>query len=159
MSSGRINLDGFSSEPFQMFENLNIDNKNKYKNTGNIHASKISNLFFSQENIDYIQDKIVKEVYKKTNNKHLITKQNEDELIIVMKSIFLQNSRNYDSELQYQLNTLNKLVLDYCVPNVYTNLLQYLKYLEDITKEQYVMDRPQSVDIKGNKTLMRNHFI
>ena len=126
---------------------------------GNIHASKISNLFFSQENIDYIQDKIVKEVYKKTNNKHLITKQNEDELIIVMKSIFLQNSRNYDSELQYQLNTLNKLVLDYCVPNVYTNLLQYLKYLEDITKEQYVMDRPQSVDIKGNKTLMPNHFI
>ena len=101
----------------------------------------------------------MKEVYKKTNNKHLITKQNEDELIIVMKSIFLQNSRNYDSELQYQLNTLNKLVLDYCVPNVYTNLLQYLKYLEDITKEQYVMDRPQSVDIKGNKTLMPNHFI
>ena len=159
MSSGRINLDGFSSEPFQMFENLNIDNKNKYKNTGNIHASKISNLFFSQENIDYIQDKIVKEVYKKTNNKHLITKQNEDELIIVMKSIFLHNSRNYDSELQYQLNTLIKLVLDFCVPNVYTNLLQYLKYLEDITKEQYVMDRPQSVDIKGNKTLMPNHFI
>ena len=76
-----------------------------------------------------------------------------------MKSIFLQNARNNDNDLQYQIDELNKLVLGYCVNNVYVNLLQYVKYIDDITKETTVMDRPKSVDIKGNKTLMPNHFI
>ena len=52
-----------------------------------------------------------------------------------------------------------KNVLDYCVDNVYVNLLQYVKYIDDITKEQTVIDRPQNVDVKGNKTLMPNHFV
>ena len=37
--------------------------------------------------------------------------------------------------------------------------LQYVKYIDDITKEQVVIDRPQNVDVKGNKTLMPNHFV
>jgi len=50
-------------------------------------------------------------------------------------------------------------VLDYCVDNVYGNLQQYLKYIDDITKENTVLDMPQNVDIKGSKTLMPNYFI
>ena len=76
-----------------------------------------------------------------------------------MKSIYLQNSRNNDNEIQIQINYLNKLVLDYCVENVYVNLLQYVKYIDDITKEKVVLDRPQNVDVKGSKTLMPNYFV
>ena len=64
-----------------------------------------------------------------------------------------------DVDVQLQINILNKHVLDYCVNDVYTNLLQYVKYIDDITKEQVVIDRPQNVDVKGNKTLMPNHFV
>ena len=90
---------------------------------------------------------------------HKIGRQSEDELIIVMRSIYLQHGKNVDTNIDTQINILNELVLDYCVDNVYSNLLQHLQYIIDITKEQQVMDRPQSVDIKGEKTLMPNHFI
>jgi|TARA_B110000285_G_C14965695_1_gene533975 hypothetical protein len=157
--SARINLENCVSKPFDLYENLNISNTNKYSNTGNQQKSKLSNLYFSQANIDYLQNDIIRQVFEKSDGKYRINKQNEDELVIVMKSIFLQNARNNDNDLQYQIDELNKLVLGYCVNNVYVNLLQYVKYIDDITKETTVMDRPKSVDIKGNKTLMPNHFI
>ena len=158
-NSARINLGNCVSKPFQLYENLNVENKEKYLQTGNQQKSKLSELYFSQANIDYLQNQIIKQVYDKTNGKYKITKQNEDELIVVMKGIFLQNARNNDNNLQYQIDELNVLVLEYCVNNVYVNLLQYVKYIDDITKEQVIMDRPQNVDIKGSKTLMPNHFI
>lgn len=158
-NSARINLGNCVSKPFELYETMNVANKEKYGNTGNQQKSKLSDLYYSQANIDYLQDEIVRQVFEKSDGKYRIAKQNEDELIIVMKSIFLQNARNSDIDLQYQIDGLNKLVLDYCVDNVYVNLLQYVKYIDDITKEQTVMDRPQNVDIKGSKTLMPNHFI
>jgi hypothetical protein len=158
-NSARINLEKCVSKPFELYENMKVANKEKYGNTGNQQKSKLSDLYYSQANIDYLQDEIVRQVFEKSDGKYRIAKQNEDELMIVMKSIFLQNARNSDIDLQYQIDVLNKLVLDYCVDNVYVNLLQYVKYIDDITKEQTVMDRPQNVDIKGSKTLMPNHFI
>jgi len=157
--SARINLTNCKSKPFELYESLDVKNKEKYLNTGNQQRSNLSDAYFSQTNIDHLQDTIIRQIYKKTDGKYSIVKQKEDELVIVMKSIFIQNGRNNDENIQLQINELNKLVLNYCVGNVYTNLLQYVKYVDDITKENTVMDMPQNVDIKGSKTLMPNHFI
>ena len=157
--SARINLTNCVTNPFELYENLNVSNDNKYLNTGNQQRTKLSDMYYSQTNIDFLQNEIINQVYKKTSGKYRIVKQSEDELVIVMKSIFLQYARNSDVDVQLQIKTLNKYVLDYCVDNVYVNLLQYVKYIDDITKEQVVIDRPQNVDVKGNKTLMPNHFV
>jgi hypothetical protein len=157
--SGRIDLTNCISKPFERYENLNISNQTKYTNTGNFQTTKLSDMFFSLENIDHLQNKIIVGVYKKTDGKYKITKQSEDELVIVMKSIYLQYGKNNDTEIQMQINTLNKYVLDYCINDVYVNLQQYIKYIDDITKDQTVIDRPVNTDIKGNKTLMPNYFI
>ena len=157
--SARINLTNCVTNPFELYENLNVSNDNKYLNTGNQQRTKLSDMYYSQTNIDFLQNEIINQVYKKTSGKYRIVKQSEDELVIVMKSIFLQYARNSDVDIQLQINILNKHVLDYCVNDVYTNLLQYVKYIDDITKEQVVIDRPQNVDVKGNKTLMPNHFV
>ena len=157
--SARINLTNCKSKPFELYESLDVKNKEKYLNTGNQQRSNLSDAYFSQTNIDHLQDTIIRQIYKKTDGKYSIVKQKEDELVIVMKSIFIQNGRNNDENIQLQINELNKLVLNYCVGNVYTNLLQYVKYVDDITKENTVMDMSQNVDIKGSKTLMPNHFI
>ena len=128
-NSARINLGNCVSKPFELYESMNVANKEKYGNTGNQQKSKLSDLYYSQANIDYLQDEIVRQVFEKSDSKYRIAKQNEDELIIVMKSIFLQNARNSDVDLQYQIDILNKLILDYCVDNVYVNLLQYVNIL------------------------------
>ena len=157
--SARINLTNCVTNPFELYENLNVSNDEKYLNTGNQQRSKLSDMYYSQTNIDFLQNEIINQIYKKTSGKYRIVKQSEDELVIVMKSIYLQYARNSDVDIQLQINVLNKHVLDYCVDNVYVNLLQYVKYIDDITKEQTVIDRPQNVDVKGNKTLMPNHFV
>ena len=72
-------------------------------------------------------------MYEKTNKKHIIGRQSEDEIMIVMRSIYLQHGKNMNTLLETQVDILNNLVLDYCVDNIYTNLLQYLEYINDIT--------------------------
>jgi len=94
--SARINLTDCVSNPFELYENLNVSNQTKYTNTGNFQRTKLSEMFFSQENIDYLQNQIIVGVYKKTDGKYRVTKQSEDELVIVMKSIYLQYGRNND---------------------------------------------------------------
>jgi hypothetical protein len=157
--SSRINLEGFKSEPFNFYEHLNVNNENKFtKLTGTFHASTLSDLYFSQENMDYIQSSIISRVYDKTGKKHIVGKQSEDELSIIMRSIYLQHGKNYNYELDKQIDTLNEIVLDYCVNNVYGNLRQHFEYIKDITQEQPVLERPETTHIKGDKGLMPNHF-
>lgn len=157
--SSRINLDNFNSKPFNLYENLNVTNDSKFTNlNGTFSETSISKLYFSQENLDYLQSEIINRVYTKTNKKYQIGRQSDDELLIVMRSIYLQYGKNNNSNLDKQINNLNELVLDYCVDNVYTNLLQYYNYIDDITKDQPVLDRPETTNIKGEKSLMPNHF-
>ena len=157
--SSRINLDGYNSKPFQLFEDLNVNNDSKFnKLTGTFSGNKLSELYFSQENLDYIQTQIIARVYEKTLKRHVIGRQSDDELIIVMRSIYLQYGKNNNSDLDVQINILNELVLDYCVDNVYSNLIQHFEYINDITKDQPVLDMPQTTHIKGTKSLMPNHF-
>lgn len=158
MSSAFINLKGFNGSPFELYENCNINNDISNNMTGTLKKSKLSDLYYSQSNIDVLQENIILGVYKLSNGTK-ISKQSQDELLIVMRSIFLQYSKNLDYNLQKQINELNKHVLKYCINNVYTNLQQYNHYINDITKEQQILDKPEFVDIKGEKTLMPNHFI
>ena len=76
-----------------------------------------------------------------------------------MRGIYLQYGKNASNDIDIQINNLNELVLDYCVDNVYTNLLQYFEYINDITKEQPVLDNPETTHIKGSKSLMPNLFL
>ena len=55
---------------------------------GIVEQSKISEIYFSEENIDVIQQTIRFQIFKRTNK--IISKQSNNELIIVMRSIFLQ---------------------------------------------------------------------
>ena len=157
--SSFIDFDNKGSSPFEFTQNLNVKNRDKFdKLTGNKSKSQMSALYFSQTNVDYLQDQMIERIYKKSNGKHIITKQSEDELLIVMRSIYLQYGKNNDTNLQYQINDLNERVLDYCVGNILMNIDQHYAYLKDITKEQEIMDKPQYVHIKGEKSLMPNHF-
>lgn len=153
-----INLDNSCTTPFELYENLYVENEHNSINfTGNFSTNKLTDMFFSKININNIQKTIITEIYKKTKGIK-ISKQSEDELLIVMKSIYLQYGRNNSSSIKKQIENLNNRVLEYCINNVYMNLKQYNKYIEDITSEKTTLDFPENVNIKGDKTLMPNHF-
>ena len=120
----------------------------------NIQQKNVLNtLFFSKANVEEIQKRIIYEVYKKTTQK--ISKQNYNELIIIMRSVYLLNSRNLNYDIKNQISDLNDIVVAETAPIIITNLKAHLQYMVDNQQPTRTMDRPQFVDsqgLRGNKT-------
>lgn len=114
--------------------------------------SKLAKLYFSTKNIDLVQEKIKKVVYIATTGKINIDRQSDDELLIVMRSIYLQFGQNCDINLIEQVKALNDHVVKYCAKNITTNMSMYLKYLSDMKNTSRIMSYPQSTNIAGDKT-------
>lgn len=126
---------GINGRPLD-FEFSRSDKK-KYSNftqpaiTGIQEKSALSDLFFDQVNINALQQGIRYSVYKKTCGKNIIKNQDQDQLLIVMRSIYLQYSINLNIEIIEQIKILNSRVLDYCVKEIVSEINMYNKYLQD----------------------------
>lgn len=134
------------------------DNLNGYKKESINHLLEENNVnqyFFSKENIDRIQNNIRYQVYQQSNNK--INRQSDRELNVIMRSMYLQYSSNNDNYLKSEIEYLNKLVIDYCVPKIITNLTQYIGYKKDITTMYTPMDMPQTTNVAGENSLTLNN--
>ena len=134
--NGRVNV----LEPenpnvrFKMFEKIEIKNKAiEYRDaTENIWESNVlSQVFFSKENMQILQNAMKAGVYDLSNKKYILPNQNVDNLKIIMRSIYLQNAKHQRENITRQVEELNQLVLDYCIPYLYNESIAYVKYLED----------------------------
>ncbi len=145
--NGRINI----SEPdinikFSMMDKMHCDTKlSDYKDalTGNWEDTKLSQMFFSKNNIKNLQNKIRFGVYKMSNEQYVISPQCQDTLKIIMRSTYLSYSKNNKSNLLQQINELNEIVLDYSVKQIYGEAQSYLKYIDDVSTMHVPIDRPQ----------------
>jgi hypothetical protein len=100
---------------------------------GQWDESELSRAYFSQNNIQIVQNGIRAGVFKKSNSQYIVAPQDCDSLKIIMRSIYLQHSVNLDHDIQGQIQALNKLVLEYCVHHVYSEAQGYMKYLYDVS--------------------------
>jgi hypothetical protein len=48
-----------------------------------------------------------------------------------MRSVFLQHSANQPTNISNQISQLNKLVLNYCIQQVYSEAQGYIQYIND----------------------------
>ena len=126
---------------------------------GQMLSTDLSRLFFSEENINALQDGIRYRVYVESNGKHVIGRQNDQELKIVMRSIFYQYSRNQSSDITGQVRALNAKVLEWAVPEVLSNLKQYEIYRRDASTLPMPMERGALMTEKGTKTLEIKSFL
>ena len=115
-------------------------------------SDAISDRFFSQGNVDYIQSQIQERIYQKTQGKYTIDKQDSTALFVIMRGFFLQYSTNNDDNIDKQLYKLNEIVLGYCVDNVYSELNMYVKYLYDASTLAVPLSTPILSNMK-DKTL------
>ena len=121
---------------------------------GNIFQTQVHELFFSDLNVDALQRGIITLVYKESNNKIRVGKQSNIELEIIMRSIYLQYSRNVQARVVDQVKELNQKVLDYCVQNVLSNAHQYVSYLNDSSRLPEPMPRWKNMSSAGSRTLI-----
>ena len=147
-ANGRVDILG-DKEPdiFKLYDRVPVNNKiTSYRQalTGNWENNMVSNAFFSAANIQIIQNGIRAGVYKLSNQRILIGPQDLDTLKIIMRSIFLQHSLNDTKNITQQIEGLNKLVMNYSVPQIIGEAEGYVKFKNDVSTMAMPMDRPTS---------------
>jgi hypothetical protein len=137
-------------KPYELYENSSQQQNTNVGLISNIIVpNALARTFFSNDNVERLQRQIVQEVLRVSNKQ--ISKQSYQELQIIMKSMYLQYGRNLPTDIEGQVVVLNKYVVDECVRIIVPNVLQYNKYLDDITSPIPVMPRSQNVSNKGYK--------
>ena len=109
-TNGRVNImDQNTTAVFTLSDHIPVDDKSDFREAlnGTWNNTPLSISFFSKENINILQNGLRYGVYEKSNNQFIIGQQNIDELKIIMRSIFLQNSKNLSNNIAQQINDLN----------------------------------------------------
>lgn len=127
--------------------------------TRGIHNSNpLSELFFSDKNIAAIQHGIRYTVWLNSCQKHVIGTQSEDEIKIVMRSIYLQYSKNQPFNILEQVRELNGKVLEFCVERIMNEIVIYSKYKKDLASLPDPMERSVNTSSRGSRVLELKEF-
>jgi hypothetical protein len=154
--NGRVFFDVKENVPtYELYTDSNKANNN-VGNTLNysLEDTGLSRLYFSKENMDNIQKDIIESIYNITLNDKdpildnvrpvTIGRQNDLQLQIIMRSIFLQYAKHNNDNISGQIRELNDLVIREAIPDIITNIKQYLGYSSDIQRAPQLMDRAQN---------------
>ena len=134
VNNGRVDIKSpNTSALFEMYDKIPANQCVTFRNPteGLWTDTNLSQAFFSQQNIQIIQNGIRAGVYHKSNGQYTIGPQDCDSLKIVMRSIYLQHAANQPNNITQQVAELNKIVLNYCIQQVYSEAQGYMKYLDD----------------------------
>lgn len=114
----------------------------------------IKSEFFSDRNTNIIREIICAEILKKTGIK--IPLQQKESVYIIMRYCFTNYSLN-SCDLQ-EIEYLNKKTMDILIPNVMSNIEQYIKYIKCIdsinnpqTENLKILDYPQQTTLKRSE--------
>ena len=128
--------------------------------TKNIHCdSELARVYFSKENIDLLQDMIRYQVYEQSNRQHVIARQSDIELEVIMRHFYLTYGKNQPDRLTEQVAELNTYVVNECVPLILSSVEQYVAYRLRITQQPVPLARSVNMSSKGSKQLEPNHWL
>tara|TARA_B110000037_G_scaffold216793_2_gene276581 strand:+ start:81 stop:602 length:522 start_codon:yes stop_codon:yes gene_type:complete len=160
-SNGRV-INIINNDDDANIKNIDGFKKNNDAPTSNLsenllgvstQTTTLSKLFFSPDNIKNLQNQIRYNVYKSSNNKYKIGEQNYEELIVIMRSIYLQYSPNLNYQYKKQIMYLNDNVIKWAVPKIINEIKQYVKYIDDVQNLPVPIDRPTNMSNTGMKNL------
>jgi hypothetical protein len=134
INNGRVDIKTpNTSALFELYDKIPANQCVTFRNPteGLWTKNNLSDAFFSLHNIEHLQNGIRSGVYRVSNGQYEIGPQDCDTLKVIMRSIFLQYSANKPNDIRQQVEQLNKMVLEYCVQQVYSEAQGYIQYLND----------------------------
>jgi hypothetical protein len=161
MNNGRVNIKTpATSDLFKLYDKIPAHQCATYRNAteGIWSESSLSAAYFSHENIQILQNGIRAGVYHRSKGKFIIGPQDCDELKVVMRSVFLQNSKNLPSNIPQQIAALNQMVLDYCIQQVYGEAIGYMKYIDDVSSLAVPIAHPVMTDNTDRELEFKSWF-
>jgi hypothetical protein len=160
ITNGRLDLLNYQGgTPLFLQDMVPNRDKSNYYNTikYTLQNTQLSNLFFSIKNTEIIENGIKKGVYEISNGNYVIDKQDPDNLNIIMRAIYFQYAIHQPTEITKQIEVLNKKVIDYSVPIIFSELKSYDFYKRDVSNLPIPMERP-SYYHKDNTLELKNFF-
>ena len=155
--NGSINVSGNNENGLAYKNNNEKQNLCNYSTEAISHTTErtpLADLFFSQQNMDILQLGMRNMILNKTEGAYSIGKQNETELKIIMRAMFIQHAKyRTDIPINNQVQEINRKVLEFSVPRIISSLNMKRKYLNDIQKLPVPLEHSQSMSTKGTKEL------
>jgi len=121
---------------------------------GTYTPTPLGELFFSYKNIKRIQDAIKREILIKSNGKYrLVTDQDESDLLVVMRAVYITDAINSPYKIVHQVKELNRCVLRRIIDEMISNIKQNEEYLKVIDKPIEPIPLPVNVSRAGRLSL------
>lgn len=159
--NGRVDIKSpNTSKLFKMYDRIPINQCSTFRNPteGLWDETILSKAFFSNENIQILQNGIRAGIYKKSNGQYIIGPQDCDSLKIIMRSVYLQHAANQEKNIVGQIKQLNKIVLDYCIQQVYSEAQGYIKYINDVSTLAVPIAHPVMANNNDRQLLLKSWF-
>ena len=145
VNNGRVDIKSpNTSTLFEMYDKIPANQCVTFRNPteGLWTDTDLSQVFFSQQNIQILQNGIRAGIYHRSNGQYVIGPQDCDSLKIIMRSVYLQHAANQPKNVSGQVEELNQIVLDYSIHHVYSEAKGYMKYLYDVSTLSVPMSNP-----------------
>ena len=134
----------YAPEPYLVPNNVSEQIQYRHSDT------PLNRLFFSQGNIDKLQADIQTTVLQMVKAK--IDRQSDSDLLLVMRSYYLQYAQNNPNRLQEELDELNKRVVNFCSNRIAVEVEAYRYYRKDIMDFPAPIANPVDTHIYGTRT-------
>lgn len=134
----------YAPEPF--LTPVNVSEQIQYRHSD----TPLNKLFFSQGNIDTIQGQIQSTVQQMINA--TIDRQSDSDLLMVMRSYYLQYAQNEPDRLAQELSDLNNRVVNFCANRIAVEVEAYRYYRKDIMDFPEPIANPMNVKQYGTRT-------
>jgi hypothetical protein len=156
IKNGRIDITGKyeqnSKMPLFSESSEGIGDYNLETLAHSYEGNTLQYMFFSKENIDHLQKLLQYHVYIQSKKQHVIARQDHNQLLIIMKSTYLQQGQNNPDKIKSQVKRLNAFVLEYAIPNILLNIEQNRVYKKNVSKLPEPMKLPIYISNAGTRT-------
>lgn len=132
----------FAAEPY--LTPTNVSEQIQYRHSD----TPLNKLFFSQGNIDTLQGQIQSTVQQMVNAS--IDRQSDSDLLLVMRSYYLQYAENNPNRIAEELAELNHRVVNFCANRIAVEVEAYRYYRKDIMDFPAPIANPVNVKKYGS---------
>jgi hypothetical protein len=114
----------------------------------------LSRLFFHPKNMKLIQKMIKRAVFEASGKKYwLEDDQNDNDVFVVMRSMYLQHARHLDYDFDKQIMELNFYVVDDVVPGIISEIRAQEGYLQRAFDPRHIISHSINLSRAGSRTL------
>lgn len=110
--------------------------------------------FMSEMNREYINLMIRKTIYNNSCDNYIVRDQKREHLELIMKGIYNDHAQHLPFKQKEQMETLNKLVIDYCVKAMLPEIESRFNYIRDKFSPLNPLPPPINTSSTGSKAFL-----